>query len=73
MTKRFGAIIRCLYVIIVVRVALCPHKDCQQQVVKQVTRVPVNRAALSPAVVKDYTVMLKHLLMVCIESYRRRG
>lgn len=55
-----------LHLHVLVSVSLCLHKDRQQQVVKQAIRVHVYRAAVSRAAVKDYTVILKHLLVVCI-------
>lgn len=59
-----------LYILIhlhvLVSIRLGSHKDCQRQVVKQAIRACVNRAAVSPDAIQDYTVMLKHLLMACV-------
>lgn len=64
-----------LYILILLHVLVClrlwSQKDRQLQAVKQVKRVRVNRAVVPSSVVKDYTLVIKHMLIDCISHESR--
>lgn len=67
MKRNYAAL---LYILILLHVLVClrlwSQKDRQLQAVKQVKRVRVNRAVVPSSVVKDYTLVIKHMLIDCI-------
>lgn len=64
-----------LYILILLHVLVClrlwSQKDRQLQAVKQVKRVRVNRAVVPSSVVKDYTLVIKHMLIDWISHESR--
>lgn len=72
MKRNYAAL---LYILILLHVLVClrlwSQKDRQLQAVKQVKRVRVNRAVVPSSVVKDYTLVIKHMLIDCISHESR--